>query len=261
MKPSEMVQAVKDTGKEMLERGAKNRTGAALSPKNAAAMEEAAKSGVPPAGDERDLMRLRLDEGKNAEPLGSVPPPVRPKGMASAAAHTVKGERVTELIDKLGARLAFERAGVRLYDALLTKMAGARELPPGVSRARAEEIRSEEAAHVLMVRDAIVKLGGDPTVITPGADVVGMMSMGLPKVLTDPRTEIEQCLDAILVAELADNDGWMVLIEIARLLGQDDMVQDFRAALEREEGHLKTVRTLVAAAARKSAGFAEAAAE
>lgn len=257
MKPSETVEAVKQTGKEILERGAKNRTGAALSPQNTAKMIEAAKATVPPKGTERDVTQLRIEAAQEAGSLGSVPPPVRAKGMMTAAGRAIRGEHLNELIDKLGARLAFERAGVRLYDALLTKMESASELPPGMSHARALEIRNEEASHVQLVRNAMEKLGADPTAVTPGADAVGVISMGLPQLMTDPRAGLEQCLEAILVAELADNDGWMVLIEVARLLGQDELAEKFRHALEREEEHLRTIRTWVAAAARKGTGVAE----
>jgi bacterioferritin (cytochrome b1) len=254
MKAKEVIESVKETGKEMLERGAKNRTGAALAPKLTAEMEQAAKEGRSPPGDERSLAALRAECHAQAGPIGSVPPPVRPKGMVSAAGHALRGEHVTELVDQLGARLAFERTGVRLYDTLLSKMRDAKKLAPGMSEARVRQIRDEEASHVVLVRDAIVEMGGDPTVVTPAADVQAVMSMGIPHVLQDPRTTVDQCLEAILVAELADRDSWAVLIAIARALGQDAMADRFESAFQREEEHLRTVRDWVARGARRRAG-------
>ena len=74
-----------------------------------------------------------------------------------------------------------------------------------------------------MVEAAIRSIGADPTVQTPSADVDGVASMGLIQVLTDPRTSVAQCLEAILIAELADNDGWQMLILFAEKMGMDDM--------------------------------------
>ncbi len=67
-------------------------------------------------------------------------------------------------------------------------------------------------------------------------------SLGLLQVLTDPRTNVAQCLQAILTAELTDNDGWQMLINLAEELGHDDMATEFRTALANEEKHLAVVR-------------------
>ncbi len=50
-----------------------------------------------------------------------------------------------------------------------------------------------------------------------------MIIQGLPAVLTDPRTNLIQCLDALLVAELTDNAGWEMLIELAQGLKQTEL--------------------------------------
>ena len=74
------------------------------------------------------------------------------------------------------------------------------------------------------------------------ADVDGVASLGLVKVLTDPRTSVAHCLEAILIAELADNDAWQLLIQLARKMGMDDMSRDFMGALQEEEVHLAHIR-------------------
>jgi len=67
------------------------------------------------------------------------------------------------------------------------------------------------------------------------------------QVLTDPRTTLDQCLNAILVAELADNDGWMLLASLADAMGHEEMAETFREALADEAMHLANVRQWVAA--------------
>jgi hypothetical protein len=93
-----------------------------------------------------------------------------------------------------------------------------------------------------MVRGAMEELGADPTAITPAADVIGVASSGLLQVVTDPRTTLPQSLDALLTAELTDNDGWQMLIELARIYGKEDLVTRFQIAKAAEEVHLAEVR-------------------
>lgn len=94
-----------------------------------------------------------------------------------------------------------------------------------------------------------MQLGADPTAMTPSADLVAVVSQGLPKALSDPRVNLRQSLEALLVAELADNAGWELLMELARGLGQDDLVARFQGALDVEAEHLRWVTKWVAAGA------------
>jgi hypothetical protein len=73
--------------------------------------------------------------------------------------------------------------------------------------------------------------------------VAGVASMGIMQVLTDPRTSLAQCLQALLTAELTDNDGWRLLIQLADNLGYDEMSAQFETALANEVVHLQNVRT------------------
>jgi len=66
--------------------------------------------------------------------------------------------------------------------------------------------------------------------------------MGIMQVLTDPRSSVPQCLQALLTAELTDNAGWELLIELTSSLGYDDMRVQFETALVHEEEHLQNVR-------------------
>lgn len=83
-----------------------------------------------------------------------------------------------------------------------------------------------------------------------------LASSGLLKVITDPRTTMPQSLQALLVAELADNEGWSTLIKLAEGFDQHQMAADFRTALEAEERHLTQVRSWLSAHIQEEAGAA-----
>ena len=78
--------------------------------------------------------------------------------------------------------------------------------------------------------------------MTPSADITGVASEGLLKVITDPRTSLAESLEALLTAELVDNDSWQMLIALAGNLGQDRLAKNFQGALEAEYRHLESVR-------------------
>jgi rubrerythrin len=170
------------------------------------------------------------------------------KGMAKAGMDMLAGNRPALLMDKLGERAAFERGGARLYDALIAKvraMAGSGADATGgidIDESQLQQIRDEEVAHFMLVVGAIEELGGDPTSQTPCADSVGVASMGLMQVVADPRSTVAQSLNAMLTAELTDNAGWELLIDLARESGHDSIADRFETALTQEQEHLRKVR-------------------
>jgi rubrerythrin len=233
-----------------------NRTGAATSPLKSLRSKRISRDAVPEtgAGDGQLLEAERITWARDASPVGTVPPPGTLKGVVKTAVEIASGHQPTVFIDKLGERLAFERTGARLYEALLAKFEAASVHEGGPTRAELERIRDDERRHVLVVTDALRQLGADPTAMTPSADVIGVASLGWVQVLTDPRTTLTQCLDVMLVAELADNDGWTLLVEIAQSLGFTKLADDLRTALLEEEGHLNDVRAWVTSASLGQAG-------
>ncbi len=192
------------------------------------------------------LAMMRAEMSKEAPPVGTMPVPGTVKGMAKTAMKALQGEKATVFLDKLGERLAFERTGTRIYDAILAKLpassTGKDAFPPEELR----RFRDEEHAHFLLCKQAMEQMGGDPTAVTPCADLSAVASEGIVKVVTDPRSTLTQCLDALLVAELTDNDGWKTLIAMAEALGQDDLAQRFTSALAEEDVHLQSIRTWLA---------------
>jgi rubrerythrin len=238
----------------------KNRTGLQRSPAQSQemlqAMEDQPVRGLP--DPEHDgLAEVRAEYINDAEPLGTVPAPLTATGMVKSAANMLTGKRLHVFMDKLAERLAFERGGTRLYDALLAKhvAAAANGNEAGeVTHATLVEMRNEEADHFRLVAECIAELGGDPTAETPSADVAGVQSMGLIQTVTDPRTSLTQSLSAILAAELVDNAGWELLLELAENMGQDEMAGQFRAALQTEERHLRVIRTWYASLTLAASG-------
>lgn len=217
-----------------------NRTGVQMSPDQAERMESEAVRRAPPQDGEQ-LTSAREAFVAESDPVGTVPVPGTIKGAAGTGLQKLKGNRPEVLIDKLGQRLAFERTGTRLYDAMLAKV---QAKPDGIpaSESQLRLFRDQEASHFNLVADALERLGADPTAQTPSADVTGVMGLGLLQAIADPRTTLVQCLEVLLIAELADHDGWELLIELAQDLGQDDLAEDFRRALEEERVHLGDVR-------------------
>lgn len=240
-----------------------NRTGIDASPFDGQALIDGQKLYEPSrAGDVMTLTEIREVYLETPLAVGKVPPPGTPKGVASTVAQIAAGNRPEVLIDKLGQRLAFERTGTRLYDALLCKLEASGFTSPVATIERLREYRDQEARHMFWVAEAMRSIGADPTAQTPCADVDGVASSGLLQVIADPRTTPSQCFGALLIAELADNDGWELLIELTAALGHDAMAERFRTALEEEAEHLRTVRdilqdlVLVDASARPEAGAA-----
>jgi rubrerythrin len=216
-----------------------NRTGIQTAPELARELSEGAAAAEPSSeGGPEDIAEYRVDYIKEGFPVGSLP--TLPSSAEASADEETAGMAV--LLDKLSERLAFERTGTRLYDALINKCEVLGESSPGPTVAQLQEIREDERRHFLLLNRAITTLGGDPTVQSPCADTVQVASLGLLQVLTDPRTSVHQCLQAILTAELTDNDGWQMLINLAGELGHAEMAAEFQTALASEETHLASVR-------------------
>ncbi|HLV15894.1 MAG TPA: ferritin Dps family protein, partial [Pseudomonas sp.] len=132
-----------------------NQTGAQMSPKDSEAQVKATQEVRPdvPGGPEK-LALVRTEEAARAEPIGTVPVPGSAKGMLKTAVNKLVGVSPEVLIDKLGERLAFERGGVRLYDALLAKAQAIDTLDKSMLQTL-RHFREEEAEHLELVKAAI----------------------------------------------------------------------------------------------------------
>jgi hypothetical protein len=215
-----------------------------MSPIDSGETLKGSERGMPTSeGDEGALASIRADYIREADPVGSVPPPGTLKGALKTGAQMLSGNRPEVLLDKLGERLAFERGGTRLWEALITKCVAGAEGSDMLPMEVVQRIHDEEMRHMELVRSIIESMGADPTAMTPCADVTGVAALGLVQVLTDPRTTIAQSLDAILIAELTDNAGWEMLITLMQQTGNETFVSDMNQALIAEQDHLRNVRS------------------
>ena len=196
----------------------------------------------------------RIAYSLKSEPSVTMPPPGSLKELATATIKLMKGEKATVLIDKLGERLAFERSGVRLYEGLISKFDAFGSFEGGPLREELQLILEQEREHFRLLAQTIKALGSDFTAVTPSANVHDVMSEGLRMVMTDPRTNLQQGLEAVLLAELADNDCWANLIRLASQLGEDNLSKQFTICLDHEEDHLRMARGWITAGVENQAG-------
>jgi rubrerythrin len=214
-----------------------NRTGIMLNPEMSAELIVGAEqASASPREDTQ--MADRASYLTQLSPIGSLPAIVggtKPEQLADGSTSI--------LLDKLGERLAFERQGTRLYEAFLQKLDVLRaDAPSGPTSEELRHICDEELEHFRILQRTIAELGGDATVQTPSADVAGVLSQGVLQIVSDPRTTIAQSLQALLTAELADNDGWEMLADLAGELGDSELVEKCEKAFTEEQEHLDHVR-------------------
>jgi hypothetical protein len=212
-----------------------NHTGIALHPEYAAEMVNGTKEFGPTSGGGPELLaQNRVRVAAISTPMGTMPP-----------VSSVPAEQLV-LLDKLGARLQFERTGTRFYDALISKLDAYGPFDGGPSRDDLLQIRNDEHGHMHLVQALILQIGGDPTVVTPCANLQAVASRGIGDVLLDPRTTLLECLDAILVAEITDHESWELLGTLAAAVAPQ-LADELREAEQTEAQHLVKVRAWVAA--------------
>jgi ferritin-like protein len=183
-----------------------------------------------------NIADVRIEYARGASGVGSVPP-LEQEG----------GDELIMFVDKLGARIAFERSGIRLYEALISKHEAYGSYRGGPGKNELEQFRNEHFGHFVVLNRAIQELGGDPTAVTPSAGLQGVIGSGVTQVIVDPRTSLLESLEAMLVAELAEVESWEALIEMAKGVGEDEMGEEFEDALFREKDHLEHVRRWISA--------------
>jgi hypothetical protein len=187
------------------------------------------------SGGPAGIAELRIDYARVGEPHATMPSaPVTPAKLP--------------LIDRLGARMQFERTGVRLYDALISKLDAYCSFDGGPSRQELLQIREQEFDHALLTQELVSSIGGDPTAITPGANLATTASQGIACVLLDPRTSLVDCLEAMLIIELTDQDMWGMLGRTAEPLGDAAMIEKITHAQKVELEHLAKLRGWLEAA-------------
>jgi hypothetical protein len=224
-----------------------NRSGLATAPRLAPQVLQVPKLTPKTTGDAKVIANERIVYAKEAEPLATMPPPGTLKELASTTVKLLKGQKALVLVDKVAERMAFERGGVRLYEALVSKFDAFGSWEGGPARTELESILRDELRHFHFLAEVLGMLGADATAVTPSADVHEVLATGLRTVLTDPRTDLRSSLEAILQAELADNDCWLTLVRLAVGYGENELAQRFQRCLDEERVHLSRVRVWLTA--------------
>lgn len=149
-----------------------------------------------------------------------------------------------KVIDVLNERLAFERAGVKLYDRIL-----------GVMRASGDENvlrmleemqghREEEKEHEEWLEEQIRFLGGDAHAETEKSRLITRESKGIEEVVMSD-AKLPHLFHALLAAELVDNAGWDLLVQLADEAGDRSAKRELKKRLHEEEDHLLFIRKAV----------------
>jgi bacterioferritin (cytochrome b1) len=173
----------------------------------------------------------------------------KPRG--EGAMKELAAKNKDKVIDLLNERLVFERSVVKLYDAILANMAGSNV--PEIARMAPEmkEHRDQEKEHEEWLEEQIRALGGSAHQRTEMSDLIEAESSGVEKVVTSDKNLVHQ-MHALLTAELVDNAGWELLLELADDADDRDARREFRRRLHEEEEHLHFVRRAVIAFQRRS---------
>jgi bacterioferritin (cytochrome b1) len=154
-------------------------------------------------------------------------------------------------IDLLNERLTFERAGVKLYDVILANLQKAKS--PDLARMlpAMKSHRDQEKEHEEWLEAQIRGLGGDAHAKTEMGDLIAAESAGVESVVMRD-ADVSHQFHALLAAELVDNAGWELLLELADDADDADARREFRKRLHEEEEHLMFCRRAVVAFSRRS---------
>jgi rubrerythrin len=147
------------------------------------------------------------------------------------------------LADKLCERLAVETGGVGIYQAAIAKIDD-----PTVA-ARLRHFMDEEAEHRDLLEAYLSRLGVEDRE-TPSARLAKHEGEAYLKLIGEAETPA-QVLNIMLTIELMDENGWEMIINLGRDLGDDDMVRTLNMALQDEKEHLRGVRGMLAQMTRE----------
>ena len=152
-----------------------------------------------------------------------------------------------EALDVLAERLAFERTGVQLYDRILEVMERSNDEKIKAMLDQMEEYRYEEKEHEEWLEQQICALGGDPNAKTQRVRLIETESEGIVEVILKSNATVSEMFHALLAAELVDNAGWALLMQLAGEAGDDNAKAEFKRRMLEEAEHLMFVRDVVQA--------------
>jgi rubrerythrin len=148
------------------------------------------------------------------------------------------------VVDYLAERLAFERSGVRLYDALLERVREAEE-PEVLSLVPLlERQRDEEHEHVTWLQGQLEGLGAGPHPMSARAQLSYEETRGFAHVILETGAPLPHLLHALLAAELVDHAGWDLLVALADEAQDGEAQRELHRRRDEEARHLALCREL-----------------
>ncbi|HWE31272.1 MAG TPA: ferritin-like domain-containing protein [Polyangia bacterium] len=142
------------------------------------------------------------------------------------------------LVDKLCERLAVETGGVGIYRAAIAKIDD-----PTIA-VRLEHFMQEEAEHRDLLEAYLTRLGVEDRE-TPSARLARHEGEAFLALIGEADTP-GQVLNIMLTIELMDENGWEMIINLGRDLGDDQLVRTLDRPLQEEKEHLRGVRGMLA---------------
>ena len=156
--------------------------------------------------------------------------------------HKLAQRNKQKLLDVLTERLKFERSGVKLYDSLIEKVQRAGDDNLMRMMSQLQEHRDQEKEHEEWLEQQIRLLGGDAHGETDLSQLIARESKGIEEVMLDGDSNLMHQFHALLAAELVDNAGWDLLVDLADSAGDDDARRAFKKRLHEEEEHLELMQ-------------------
>ncbi len=150
-----------------------------------------------------------------------------------------------QLIDLLNERLTFERTGVKLYDRILEAMRASEDPQVQGMLATMQQYRDEEKEHEEWLEEQIRSLGGDAHAETEMSRLVVRESQGIEQVILRGDAQLPHLFHALMAAELVDNAGWELLVDLADEADDDEARDAFEFRLTEEEDHLDYLRQVM----------------
>ncbi|TMB25218.1 MAG: hypothetical protein E6J61_24135 [Deltaproteobacteria bacterium] len=133
---------------------------------------------------------------------------------------------------------------MKLYDTILAGMRSSGDPRVKEVMAQIQQNRDEEKEHEEWLEEQIRALGGDDHAPSEKSILVQTEAEGIEHVvMRDPN--LLHDFHALLTAELADNAGWELLVELASEFGDRDAKKEFKKRLHEEEQHLVCVHKAV----------------
>lgn len=148
------------------------------------------------------------------------------------------------LVDLLCARLAVEEAVVRIYDALRGKVQDP-EIDKKLARFERQEVQHRDLLATWLDRIGVPQ----PMRQTPEARVARLEGESYLRLIDEIESPLH-LLSILLTVELTDETGWELLIDLARDLGDREVLEAFEPCLDNEKDHLRQVRGMVAELSR-----------